>query len=456
MRLALIIATALTLSHQLFAIPDKAPPAFGKKQAITPIDIEKVDINYIFDVKGRRANARATMHFFLEESGKPFFDLVPRPENLMVNAKRIDSKLLAETKDPDGVATFRFLDLKLPAGYHTLTVDYDISRKASFDKGAVRTGFFMSDLTTRRFFEQYGPANMEFDQIKYTFKITLLGTSQRHSIFTNGKIEDISKNQWKVEFPSYFTSSSIYFHLSKTSRFKVVDFEYQGQKTTFPVRIYSSSASFVRRAVPQTKKYLELFERIFGPYAHEKLVIYIAGNGGMEYAGATMTSMYALNHELAHSWFARGVMPANGNAGWIDEAIASWQDDHFRPGRQAPNRSPTNLGGFSLYRRQTTYAAYSQGEQLIRELDFLFKDQGGMLPILASFYKKFQRKVILVNDFQEHIEQATQMDMTDIFNRYVYGQKENLTELASEKEPSTAELRGHPKPYSEEELIRYR
>ena len=69
-------------------------------------------------------------------------------------------------------------------------------------------------------------------------------------------------------------------------------------------------------------------EQTYGPYPHEALLIYCTGNisGGMEYAGATMTSLEALGHEITHSWFARGVMPANGNAGWIDEAIARWRD----------------------------------------------------------------------------------------------------------------------------------
>jgi hypothetical protein len=63
----------------------------------------------------------------------------------------------------------------------------------------------------------------------------------------------------------------------------------------------------------------------------------------MEYCGATMTDPGALGHELTHSWFARGVMPANGNTGWIDEAVASWRDDGYPRASRAPNRSAVNL-----------------------------------------------------------------------------------------------------------------
>lgn len=46
----------------------------------------------------------------------------------------------------------------------------------------------------------------------------------------------------------------------------------------------------------------------------------------MECAGATVTRLAHLEHELNHSYFGRCVMPANGAAGWVDEGIATWID----------------------------------------------------------------------------------------------------------------------------------
>ena len=78
------------------------------------------------------------------------------------------------------------------------------------------------------------------------------------------------------------------------------------------------------------------------------MTIYIAGRGGMEHCGATITSMSALAHEITHSWFARGVMPANGNAGWIDEGTARWRDRGYPTAKGFSVRQPVNLSNYSL------------------------------------------------------------------------------------------------------------
>ena len=60
----------------------------------------------------------------------------------------------------------------------------------------------------------------------------------------------------------------------------------------------------------RTLEFLAELEADYGAYTHDSMTVYIAGRGGMEHCGATITSMSALGHEITHSWFARGVMPA--------------------------------------------------------------------------------------------------------------------------------------------------
>ena len=108
------------------------------------------------------------------------------------------------------------------------------------------------------------------------------------------------------------------------------------------------------------------------------MVYATASGGGMEYCGATMSSMRALGHELFHSYFARGVMPANGNAGWIDEAMAVFRDRGYPSASEPPSGSSVNLGGYSLYRRTTTYSAYTLGADLIGHMNHLFSSREGI------------------------------------------------------------------------------
>jgi hypothetical protein len=145
--------------------------------------------------------------------------------------------------------------------------------------------------------------------------------------------------------------------------------------------------------------------------------------GGMEYGGATMTSTGALGHELIHSWFARGVMPANGNAGWIDEAIASWRDNGYPRRTTGFSNSPINLGGFSQYRRHTTSAAYSSGASFISYLDGTLASVGGMKEMLTLLWIEKRRQTITVPMFQSFLEEKSGKDLSQLFNFYVYGRR---------------------------------
>ncbi len=95
-----------------------------------------------------------------------------------------------------------------------------------------------------------------------------------------------------------------------------------------------------------------------------------------------MTDTGALGHELTHSYFARGIMPANGNAGWIDEALASWRDNRYP--RSTSISGTANMAGRPGYTRFTDYAAYSYGARFMAYLDGKFAAQGGLKTYLRK------------------------------------------------------------------------
>lgn len=461
-----IVAAGMMLATQGSALAGDlagAPPSFGyRNQTVVPIDIDTVHVEYVFDVATSTASARAVVNFAVEAGGLPMLDMVPEPSSITLDGETIAAADFPVIDDPHSVTRMRIVKRTLAANSrHELEVSYLLSASdVTFSSGKVRTGFFMSDLTAggREFMEQFAPSNFEFDQIHFSFDVRVENATADHEVFTNGAMNEVARHHWTIDFPSYFTTSSPYFHLADKGRFQVERFTYQGVAGEIPVTVYAESASNARSGATNTRSVMAELERDYGAFAHDRIVVYVTPDGGgMEHCGATMTSLWALEHELTHSWFARGVMPSGGNAGWIDEAVASWRDNGYPRARSAPNRSPVNLGGFSAYRRHTTRDAYTLGATLISEFDFMFAGSGGMKAALRQLFTERKRSTISVPFLQTFLEGFSGQTLGAVFNRYVYGQTSATDgKLQVAGETGLPMPSKHPRPYTKEELARYR
>jgi len=421
----------------------EAPPPFVVAgNPAVPIEAAGLDLVFEADVAHERAAGRGRLRFTLPQPGRPLLDLVSRPSRLSLDGQSLPPERLRLVLPPDENTPLRMLDEELSAGEpHELEIEYPL-REATvqFGGGGVRLGLFMTDLEQRGYLERHAPANLEFDQVPMRMEVRVSGSGHAHRLFTNGQSVQDGGDAWHVTFPEYFTSSSCYLHLTDRD-LSVRSAGFAGAQQEIQVTAYGEDAALVGGALEDAAVFLQELEQTYGPYAHEALLIYCTGSvgGGMEYAGATMTSRAALGHELTHSWFARGVMPANGNAGWIDEAIARWRDRGYPRASAAPPRPPVNLAGFSPYRRHTPSESYAMGSLLLSELDLLFSP-GGLRPVLARLFGERQRRLITTPLFQAFLEQQTGASLGPVFNRYVYGKLEGGEGHLDETGESPAEL----------------
>ena len=403
------------------------PPGFlvGSELAV-PLLSSGLDLTLDVNVTLRIATGRARLRFMVSQPGRPLFDLVPRPTRLLVDGVAIPPERLRLVVPPDEATPLRMLDELITAGEeHVIEIEYVLGDDTvQFSNGGAHLGFFMTDLTQRGYLERHAPANLEFDQSPMELEIHLSGGGGAHRLFTNGKAINDGDTAWRVTFPEYFSCSSTFVHLTARP-LSVRTSTFSGMAREIPLTAYGNNVEEIERALETARAVMQELEQTFGPYAHDALLIYCTGeiSGGMEYAGATMTSVAALGHEITHSWFARGVMPANGNAGWIDEAIARWRDLGYPRASAIAARPPVQLAGFSPYRRHTPRESYAMGSQLLSELDRLFAP-GGLRPILAALFQQRRRQLITTQLFQDFLEQQTGSSLTAIFDRYVYGKDE--------------------------------
>lgn len=424
--------TFLLLGLSLFTNAFATPKNFqtNNKYAVF-VDFISLNSEISYDVSSKKAGAKTTIVFKQETKGFPLFDLVPEASSVIING--IETKAL-DIKSPDGETSFKLLQTELNPGIHTMVVENLIRTNTVFSRKDVASGFWMSDLSDRQYLEQYIPANLEFDQYKMDFSVEILGSNEKHVLYTNGSLKEVKQNKFEISFPEYFQTSSVYFHLTPEGKIPEMKYTYTSiDGRVIPITLYSKLRLSINSYKSTSLKVLAELENTYGPWPHPSLIIYGAGAGGMEHSGATITALQALGHELMHSYYARGVMPKNGNSGWLDEAIASWRDKGYQTTKR-PNFSSTSMAAHSEYRRTTDRKAYTEGANFMAYLDSGLEDQGGLRVFLKELFTEKVYQNITTEEFLEKLNLFSGKDFTGDFRQYIYGGKDNKESIGTDIE----------------------
>lgn len=390
-------------------------------RTIAPMDMEAQDLTLTLDAKAQTTVGESTISFHQNSNSRPAFLLDATVRSIRLDGADVP---FSRVSDPVGKNTLVMIDRALSSGAtHVAEVRYQLpSARVSYQGGGVGFLTDMADLLAR-FFDKWGPANFEDDQFALTLRFVVKNATSNHQVFANGAVSHPAANEWVVRYPSNYNSSSFFAHLTNRS-LTVNRFSYQGLERSIPITVYSANAANVATVSAQIPKLFQELERDYGPYLHPGFVVYLNDyNGGIEFAGATITQPRSVSHELFHSWFARGVMPAEGRAGWIDEAAASWRDHGYARLTSLLSRTPTSLGNGSIYDRATPSNSYGDGRALLGELDQLFASRGGMKALFRGLFAKYKGRLITTAEFRSYLEETTGVDLGTYFDRYVYGGK---------------------------------
>lgn len=408
------------VSFSFSNIPD--PLEIDDDSKIIFIDFLHATYHLNYDVNKKRVQAISEIVFEQNEFGKPVIDMVDEPEAIYLNGKSVDSKVFALK---DSSTSFRYINVDLPKGIYDIRIVSLPRAHLKISKRGVYHLFLMNDLQDRTFLEKYLPSNLEYDLYPMKFVIEIFGTSMPHNIFTNGIVMEIETNKWEIQYPVYFSASSVYYHLGRSDKFDVLNTKLTSvDGRGISLQIYSKKVKYLdlNKFYKKTLKIITKLEEEYGAFPHSSLTIYaISGGWGMEYCGATITGMRALSHELFHSYLARGVMPVNGRAGWVDESIACWRDRKYRVVKKL-NISSTKLAWDSPYTRITNRKAYNEGEQLMAHLQYLLeKSDGDMKDFLRDYFKNNMHERISSDGFQDDLERFFNSSFQRLFDKYIYG-----------------------------------
>lgn len=393
-----------------------SPPDFtfdGGRKAVY-VDFVKAQYQVMIEANGIFSNVQTKIEFDQTKKGSVLFVFRNDPKNLKLDGKPVEFERITS---PKGEAEYIALSEPSLPGRHTLTMSTAIATSI-FAKPEVY--FKMRDLWGQ-FLERFLPTNDEYDQYAIDMFVTLnIGDAQSYSIRSNASVTRISDYQWKLKFPSHYNSSSIFFHLFKTAKYSHRHSAYvTASGRILPITLYGDKTQDLAVYESNAITVLKELEADYGEFPHPHLIVYAQGkSGGMEYAGATESSLVSLDHELFHSYFGRGVQPADGNAGALDEGLASWRDyGYFNV--QEPNFKKGSIAGRSVYSRKTDKRSYKQGRQFFAYLDQKLKDQGGMKPFLKYFFQKYKYQTYHVEKFQQELNQFTGKNFDSDFAKYL-------------------------------------
>lgn len=406
-----------------------------------PVHVLGLRARVVLDAHAGAGRVQALLRYRVgPTSGCPVFDL-----RQPVDRVRLDGRALApEHVRPRSVgaepyATVRVLDLPQATGStHTLGLGYRLARPASDLGGAyppvlsvrgrrrLRWSFGMGDLFDGRHLEMWLPSNLPFDRFPVELEVVLDGVGTPHTLITNGAMTATGPSSWDVAFPAWFSSVSAMLELWPTDELEHLrrPAPLRGSGRTVPVDLWKVRGRPEDLAHEGTRvaRLLEAGETTFGPFPLDRYTCFFHDReGGMEYAGATTTSSGALAHEVLHSWFARGVMPASDADGWWDEAVTTYLTRRAAAAPLDFRRAPVELCSRRPFQRHTALAAYAEGSRLFSGLEALV-GRPALLRAMRSFYLTYRRSCVSTATLEEHLVVETGATaVVDAFHRFVYG-----------------------------------
>lgn len=201
---------------------------------------------------------------------------------------------------------------------------------------------------------------------------------------------------------------------------------------------------------PYAVRCFQIMNETFGEYPYKKYSIIQGGDGGMEYAMATLIrgegSINGLIgvtvHESIHSWYQHVLATNESLYSWMDEGFTSYAEDYvMNQFRQTPVRNPhfgSYLGYLSLVERgeepstthsdhyNTNYAygraAYSKGAVCLHQLGYVIGEEI-LLRGMKRYFNTWKFRHPTVREFKRVMEKESGMELDWYFEYWITSTK---------------------------------
>jgi hypothetical protein len=421
------------------------PAALGSKRVVAP-SIERIRAALRFDVAAGEASAQATVDFCGGAvEGRPALDLRQEVEWVRLDGQDLQpGDFAAQDLGAGGEARMRVLDVKIEAASrHRLEVGYRIATPDSYGAepvgwlpDGVRFDFWMSDLHPGRYLEMWVPAPLVHDRFALHLDVQLEGTDRPHTLIANtaGVNTEPSRRAWSLVYPAHFTALSPMLVLAPADTIEMrrtaVNIAGRSRSLGLVTAGHTDSDADLAACEADVKGWLSYLAARFEPWVHGDTfwaVVWSPGRG-MEYDGATTAAVAALEHEVFHSWFGRGVKPARASDGWIDEAFTTWSTSsrsselpRFATDPLSLDEDPVVLYPPHPWSRHTPIESYSKGARLFAGLAHLLGGPDRLRAAMADWYRANAGGLVTTDGLAAHLKLWSGVDIGPWWARYVHG-----------------------------------
>ena len=282
-------------------------------------------------------------------------------------------------------------------------------------------------------------------------------TNGNKKAYANGLIVQDSTNTngehfrtWHIVdgIPSYLAAFAVgdYTHITQT-------FESPIYNTTIPIMLVAnaSDTAGMANSFNELTEMIEIFEEHYGPFVWEKVgfVLVPFNAGAMEHAtliaypeafGAGNTNYgWLIAHELSHHWWGDLMTCKTASDMWINEGFAVFSEAIYRENAisydnylndlkgkhlQVLQRAHFNDGGFfplSGVPHGAVYGehSYEKGSVMLHNMRTYLGDEL-FFQALHTLQQDFAHQAVDAAQVRDKITEATQVDMTDFFDDWIY------------------------------------
>ena len=421
------------------------PQTVGRRRVVAP-SVERVKAELRFDVTARAGLGSAAIDFCGGATdGYPALDLRQPVERLRLDGKDLRPEDFAPVDLGGGEgAEMRVLDVEIEAGArHHLEVGYRLETPActgaepiGWLSDGLRFDFWMSDLQPGRYLEMWVPAPLIHDRFALCLDVRIEGTDRSHTLIANtgGVDAEAGGRAWSLVYPAHFTALSPMLVLAPTDTIEIrrsaVAFSGRNRSLGVVTARHTDTDADLGSCEADIRSWLTYLGTRFEPWVHgDTFWAVVWGPGrGMEYDGATTASVGALEHEVFHSWFGRGVKPARASDGWIDEAYTTWSTASRRS--ELPRFASTELGldepPVELYpshpwSRRTPVESYTEGARLFAGLAHRLGGPDRLRAAMADWYRANAGGLVTTDGLAAHLKTWSSIDISPWWARYVHG-----------------------------------